>query len=110
MSAHSKLKSFKTSISAIARGCVCAMLRVIVTSVAVTLDHSRSFEITLSRVCVCVRSYLLSIVSLNMCLYFTVTDTFGVEYCRNVEFGVRVRSRSLKMIDRSYMTYYWSTI
>ena len=39
-----------------------------------------------------VRSYQISIVCLNMCMSCKpiVTDTFGVEYCRDLEIWVRV--------------------
>jgi len=36
--------------------------------------------------------------SLNMCLSCTVTDIFGIEYCRDLEIWVRGCSMSLKMV------------
>jgi len=40
----------------------------------------------------------LYIVDLNMCLFCTVTETFSVEYWRDLEIWVRGVSRSLKMV------------
>ena len=56
----------------------------------VTQGHSRSFEMTPSnRVSVCHYSLSLS---------FTVSETFNVQWWRDLEFWVRRHSKSLKMV------------
>ena len=47
---------------------------------------------------------------MSVCL--TVYDIFNVKEWRDLETGVRGRSRSLNMasLDRSYTTFYWSAI
>ena len=42
----------------------------------------------------------------------TVSEIFSIKEWRNLESGVRGRSRSLKMatFDRPYTTFYWSAI
>ena len=60
----------------------------------------------------CVRSYHLYNVGLNMCLSCTTNDIFSIKYWHDLKMWVRGRSRPLKMalIDRSYTTSYWSEI
>ena len=42
----------------------------------------------------------------------TVSEIFSINECRDLETGVRGRSRSFKMApyDRSHTTFYWSAI
>jgi len=58
----------------------------------------------------CVSRYWYFIETISVCR--TVYEIFSVKQWRNLETGVRGRSRSLKMalFDRSYTTFDWSVI
>ena len=62
----------------------------------------------LSMACVSSYQYFIEIMSVSR----TVSEIFSVKEWHDLETGGRGRSRSLKMalFDRSYTTFYWSTI
>ena len=62
----------------------------------------------LSMACVSSYQYFIEIMSVSC----TVSEIFSVKEWHDIEIGGRGRSWSLKMalFDRSYTTFYWSTI